>query len=103
MGDFTMPSLGADMEAGTVTEWLVKPGDEVHRGDIVAVVETEKSTIEVEIFENGVIDELVVARGPAGARGDGARPRDDHADVPKATDTGAGDDVSRRDEHRHPY
>ncbi|HXY28672.1 MAG TPA: biotin/lipoyl-containing protein, partial [Acidimicrobiales bacterium] len=63
MGDFTMPSLGADMEAGTITQWLVKPGDEVHRGDIVAVVETEKSTIEVEIFENGVIDELVVPEG----------------------------------------
>ncbi len=65
-----MPSLGADMEAGKVTQWLVKPGDQVHRGDIVAVVETEKSTIEVEIFENGTIDELVVAEGervPVGA------------------------------------
>lgn len=65
-----MPSLGADMEAGTVTRWLVKPGDEVHRGDIVAVVETEKSTIEVEIFQNGTIDELVVPEGervPVGA------------------------------------
>ena len=44
-------------------EWLVKPGDEVHRGDIVAVVETEKSTIEVEIFESGTIDELLVPEG----------------------------------------
>ncbi len=63
MGDFTMPSLGADMEEGTVNQWLVKPGDEVHRGDIVAVVETEKSTIEIEVFENGVVDELVVEEG----------------------------------------
>jgi pyruvate dehydrogenase E2 component (dihydrolipoamide acetyltransferase) len=63
VGDFTMPSLGADMEAGTITQWLVKPGDEVHRCDIVAVVETEKSTIEVEIFENGVVDELLVHEG----------------------------------------
>jgi pyruvate dehydrogenase E2 component (dihydrolipoamide acetyltransferase) len=63
MGDFTMPSLGADMDVGTVTEWLVKPGDEVHRGDIVAVIETEKSTIEIEIFENGVIEDLVVPVG----------------------------------------
>jgi pyruvate dehydrogenase E2 component (dihydrolipoamide acetyltransferase) len=63
MGDFTMPSLGADMEAGVVTEWLVKPGDEVHRGDIVAVIETEKSTIEIEVFENGVIDDIVVPVG----------------------------------------
>jgi len=65
-----MPSLGADMEFGTVSQWLVKAGDEVHRGDVVAVVETEKSTIEVEIFESGVIDELVVHEGeqvPVGA------------------------------------
>lgn len=65
MGEFTMPSLGADMERGTVSRWLVHPGDAVHRGDIVAVVETEKSDIEVEIFESGVIDELLV---PEGAR-----------------------------------
>lgn len=58
-----MPSLGADMDAGTLTQWLVKPGDPVRRGDIVAVVDTEKSTIEVEIFENGVIQELVVGEG----------------------------------------
>jgi len=63
MGDFHMPSLGADMEAGRVTEWLVKVGDEVKRGDIVAVVETEKSTIEVEIFESGVIEAIVVPVG----------------------------------------
>jgi len=70
MGDFHMPSLGADMEAGRVTEWLVKVGDEVKRGDIVAVVETEKSTIEVEIFESGIIDAIVVPVGeevPVGA------------------------------------
>ena len=48
-----MPSLGADMEAGTLVEWLVKPGDRVKRGDIVAVVETQKGAIEIEIFEAG--------------------------------------------------
>lgn len=58
-----MPSLGADMEAGTVLEWRVAPGDEVHRGDIVAVVDTEKSTIEVEVFEDGVVTELLVEPG----------------------------------------
>jgi len=45
MADFLMPSLGADMEFGTVLQWLVKPGDVVKRGDIVAVVDTEKATI----------------------------------------------------------
>jgi pyruvate dehydrogenase E2 component (dihydrolipoamide acetyltransferase) len=63
MGEFRMPSLGADMEAGTLVEWLVEPGQTVARGDIVAIVETEKSTIEVEIFEAGVVAALLVEEG----------------------------------------
>ncbi|MDO8432134.1 MAG: dihydrolipoamide acetyltransferase family protein [Candidatus Binatus sp.] len=63
MADFLMPSLGADMEVGTVLQWLVKPGDVVKRGDIVAVVDTEKATIEVEIFLAGVIQKIVVPEG----------------------------------------
>jgi pyruvate dehydrogenase E2 component (dihydrolipoamide acetyltransferase) len=63
MGEFKMPSLGADMDAGSIIEWRVHPGDTVHRGDIVAVVDTEKSDIEVEIFEDGVIEELLVEPG----------------------------------------
>jgi pyruvate dehydrogenase E2 component (dihydrolipoyllysine-residue acetyltransferase) len=55
-----MPSLGADMESGTLIEWHIKPGDRVRRGDIVAVVETDKGAIDVEIFQDGVVDELVV-------------------------------------------
>jgi pyruvate dehydrogenase E2 component (dihydrolipoamide acetyltransferase) len=58
-----MPALGADMTSGTLLEWRVKPGDAVRRGDIVAVVDTSKAEIEVEIFEDGVIDELLVAEG----------------------------------------
>jgi pyruvate dehydrogenase E2 component (dihydrolipoamide acetyltransferase) len=70
MGVFTMPSLGADMDAGTLVEWLVKPGDRVSPGDIVAVVETQKGAIEIEIFEAGVIDRLEAEVGdrlPVGA------------------------------------
>jgi pyruvate dehydrogenase E2 component (dihydrolipoamide acetyltransferase) len=63
MADFLMPSLGADMEVGTVLQWLVKPGDAVKRGDIVAVVDTEKATIEVEIFQTGIIQKIVVPEG----------------------------------------
>ena len=55
MGEFRMPSLGADMDEGTLVEWLVAPGDAVHRGDIVAVVDTAKSAIEIEVFEDGVV------------------------------------------------
>ena len=58
-----MPSLGADMDVGTILEWRVGPGDVVHRGDIVAVVDTEKSDIEVEVFEDGVIEDLLVDVG----------------------------------------
>lgn len=60
MTAFLMPSLGADMEAGTLVEWLVKPGDVVKRGDIVAVVETQKGAIEIEIFDPGVVEQLLV-------------------------------------------
>lgn len=60
---FAMPSLGADMEEGRITEWLVKPGDEVTRGQIVVIVETEKSDIEVEVFQPGVIAELLIPEG----------------------------------------
>jgi pyruvate dehydrogenase E2 component (dihydrolipoamide acetyltransferase) len=60
MAEFRMPSLGTDMEAGTLIEWKVQPGDRVKRGDIIANVETDKGIIEVEVFEDGVIDQLVV-------------------------------------------
>ena len=58
-----MPVLGADMDEGTVLEWLVKPGDEVHKGDVIAVIDTAKSAIEVESFSSGTIEELVVDVG----------------------------------------
>ena len=70
MGEFRMPSLGADMESGVLVDWKVRPGDTVKRGDVVALVETEKGVIEVEIFESGVVESLVVQPGqkvPVGA------------------------------------
>jgi pyruvate dehydrogenase E2 component (dihydrolipoamide acetyltransferase) len=63
MIEFRMPALGADMEAGTLVEWLKKPGDTVKRGDIIAIVDTEKGAIEVEVFDDGVIDRTVVEPG----------------------------------------
>ncbi len=58
-----MPSLGADMEAGTLVEWRVQPGGQIHRGDVVALVETEKGIIDVESFEEGVIEKISVQPG----------------------------------------
>ncbi|MGW6544260.1 dihydrolipoamide acetyltransferase family protein [Streptomyces massasporeus] len=63
MAEFTMPSLGADMDEGTLLEWLVGPGDRVRKGDPVAVVETAKSTIEVECFTTGTMTTLLVEPG----------------------------------------
>ncbi|HWA58339.1 MAG TPA: dihydrolipoamide acetyltransferase family protein [Gemmatimonadales bacterium] len=70
MGEFRMPSLGADMVAGTLTEWYKHPGDQVHRGDIIAAVDTDKGEIDIEAFEDGVLERVVVGEGekvPVGA------------------------------------
>jgi len=58
-----MPSLGADMESGVLVQWLVQPGQQVKRGQVVAVVETQKGAVEVEIWEDGLVDRLVVQPG----------------------------------------
>lgn len=63
MIEFKMPALGADMDEGTLEEWLVKPGDQVTRGQIVAVVETTKAAVEIECWHEGIVDELLVLVG----------------------------------------
>ncbi|MFF4546629.1 2-oxo acid dehydrogenase subunit E2 [Streptomyces sp. NPDC001406] len=91
MAEFTMPSLGADMDEGLLQEWLVGPGDRVHKGDVVAVVETDKAAIEVECFESGTVGQLLVQAGtrvPVGtplAVIEGATPEPRPARKPVAT------------------
>jgi pyruvate dehydrogenase E2 component (dihydrolipoamide acetyltransferase) len=63
MADFRMPSLGSDMVEGTLLEWRVKPGDHVKRRDVIAVVDTDKAAIEIEVFEDGVVEALLVQPG----------------------------------------
>jgi pyruvate dehydrogenase E2 component (dihydrolipoamide acetyltransferase) len=63
MIEFKMPALGADMDEGTLTEWLVKPGDVVTRGQVVAVVETTKAAVDVECWQGGTVHELLVPVG----------------------------------------
>jgi len=58
-----MPSLGADMEAGTLLLWKVQPGDRVKRSDIIAEVATDKGDIEIEVFEDGVVEQILVEPG----------------------------------------
>jgi pyruvate dehydrogenase E2 component (dihydrolipoamide acetyltransferase) len=63
MADFLMPSLGADMTAGTLVAWKIKPGDTIARGQVVAEVETDKGVIDVECFDAGVVEKIVAAPG----------------------------------------
>lgn len=69
MGKFRMPSLGADMEKGTLVSWEVSPGDPIERGDVIAVVETDKGAIDVECHQNGTVREFLVEPGTEAAVG----------------------------------
>ena len=63
MTDILMPALSPTMEEGTLAKWLVKIGDTVKAGDIIAEIETDKATMEVEAVDEGVIEALLVAEG----------------------------------------
>ena len=58
-----MPSLGADMDEGKLVEWLKHPGEVLKRGDIIAVVETQKGAIEIEVFHDGVLEQTHAVPG----------------------------------------
>ncbi len=61
--NITMPALSPTMEEGSLTKWLVKEGDSVSPGDVIAEIETDKATMEVEAVDEGVIGRIVVAEG----------------------------------------
>lgn len=70
MSQFMMPSLGSDMTSGTLVEQTIAAGEAFRRGDVIAAVETQKGVIEVEVFEDGILDHWVVDIGtdvPVGA------------------------------------
>ena len=58
-----MPALSPTMEEGTLAKWHVKPGDSVRAGDVIAEIETDKATMEVEAVDEGVVDALLVPEG----------------------------------------
>ena len=64
--DITMPALSPTMETGTLSKWLVAVGDAVKSGDVLAEIETDKATMEVESIDEGIVAELVVAAGAEG-------------------------------------
>ena len=61
--EVTMPQMGADMTEGTLVRWVKQVGDQVNRGEIIAEIETDKATVELEAFESGVLQKHVVAEG----------------------------------------
>ena len=63
MPDITMPKLSDTMTEGTLVHWKKKPGDKVSVGDVIAEVETDKATMEMESFEDGVIQKLFIKEG----------------------------------------
>ena len=88
--EFRLPALGADMDEGTIVEWHVVPGSRVKRGDVVAVVETDKGAIDVEIFEDGVVREIVVQPGTKVPVGTVLALLDTEGSPPAAGTTAAG-------------
>nr|MCW1950139.1 biotin/lipoyl-binding protein [Octadecabacter sp.] len=66
--ELLMPALSPTMEEGTLAKWLVKEGDEVKSGDIIAEIETDKATMEFEAVDEGVVGKLLVAEGTEGVK-----------------------------------
>src|SRR5437879_2693677 len=63
MPDVSMPRLSDTMQEGTITRWLKKPGDEIKRGDIIAEVETDKANMEIEAYDNGILEQILTKEG----------------------------------------
>src|SRR5215831_9782749 len=63
MAEVSMPRLSDTMLEGTITRWLKRVGDEVKRGDVLAEVETDKANMEVEAYDSGILEQVVVQEG----------------------------------------
>ncbi|HVY90029.1 MAG TPA: biotin/lipoyl-containing protein, partial [Hyphomonadaceae bacterium] len=120
MTDILMPALSPTMEEGKLAKWLVKEGDKVKPGDVIAEIETDKATMEVEAVDEGVISSIVVPAGTEGVKvnaviaqinGDAAAPKKNGApdrSPAKSTEAlkdagqgpGAPEQKARNDGHR---
>ncbi|MBU1347449.1 MAG: pyruvate dehydrogenase complex E1 component subunit beta [Alphaproteobacteria bacterium] len=98
MTDILMPALSPTMEEGNLTKWHVKAGDTVKAGDVIAEIETDKATMEVEAVDEGEIAEILIAEGSEGVKvntpiarmagEDGVAAPAPKADAPKAEPAG---------------
>src|SRR5690606_41705977 len=68
MTDILMPALSPTMEEGVLAKWHVKAGDTVKAGDVIAEIETDKATMEVEAVDEGEVAEILVAEGTEGVK-----------------------------------
>jgi pyruvate dehydrogenase E2 component (dihydrolipoamide acetyltransferase) len=66
--NITMPALSPTMEEGNLAKWLVKEGDTVSAGDVIAEIETDKATMEVEAVDEGTVAKIVVPKAPKASR-----------------------------------
>ncbi|MBS0363519.1 MAG: E3 binding domain-containing protein, partial [Proteobacteria bacterium] len=66
--DVLMPALSPTMEEGTLAKWHVKKGDAVRSGDVIAEIETDKATMEVEAVDEGTVEEILVPEGTEGVK-----------------------------------
>src|SRR6266702_3103226 len=60
MGEVSMPRLSDTMQEGTIAQWLKQPGDEIKKGDILAEIETDKATMDLEAYEEGTLQQILV-------------------------------------------
>src|SRR5690606_12494111 len=93
MTDILMPALSPTMEEGVLAKWHVKVGDTVSAGDVIAEIETDKATMEVEAVDEGEVLEILVPEGSEGVKvntpiarlsGDAVAPEPKKADAPAA-------------------
>jgi pyruvate dehydrogenase E2 component (dihydrolipoamide acetyltransferase) len=105
--DVLMPALSPTMEEGTLAKWHVKKGDTVRSGDVIAEIETDKATMEVEAVDEGVIEEILVSEGAEGVKvntpiarlsGEGESAASAPAEAPKAAAAPTSDTESARAE-----
>jgi pyruvate/2-oxoglutarate dehydrogenase complex dihydrolipoamide acyltransferase (E2) component len=68
MTDILMPALSPTMEEGALAKWFVKAGDAVKSGDVIAEIETDKATMEVEAVDEGVVEAILVPEGTEGVK-----------------------------------
>jgi len=101
MGEITMPRLSDTMSEGTVGRWLKKVGDQIAVGDIIAEIETDKATMELEAFEAGVLQQILIPEGqtvpighPIAIIGDSAAPVAPTPSAPPVTTQGSAPSAS---------